>query len=751
MVMLTPESELEFRRRWYEAHVKRWDVSSSPHKYFPKEYQTAPHAAEGLEILEELLRTRNLDRFKERTVDWSAHRMKSFNYFQGQMFINQLVNHEADPEGLAAVLPEALSSPRDRAEAFQKIRLVADFVTSIKVGSHPAPGNVPFLLSFFWSLADWPGPTAWPSAVSFVEFCTGRTLPKLPSDRYQVFEGLVQELDKDPAKYEAVAGWWDTQKPVLLDGVLVDRCQFGLDRGGVVRGRRPSEIDLNAQALMGIARYVGNCLQDTISEQAGINLKVVLPSRYWKKGRPRADLLVDWRVPYDGGESLPKSGGPGVRLWINHRGMTICITPGIGPIDRYGGQGTEKKWYDTAAEVVRRSAGEGLELINCGGARYGEDHGFFGRAGSFVYGKWYEGDQLAGLDLRTACQTLVSELQPVFDGWLDGYVGSEPQTDSGAGSTPAGLEVPVQVGESGLPPVDPEIIATLAEDLLMKAENLDEVIDLLEDKGQVILYGPPGTGKTYAAKRIAEALAPHSAQRTLVQFHPSMSYEDFFEGYRPYEAAGTLTYRLASGPLRTIAERAASARDLRHIMVIDEINRANLPRVLGELLFLLEYRDEQVLPLYRPDKPFQLPPNLWFIGTMNTADRSIAHVDAALRRRFHFVPFFPNIGPMQGLLDRWLKANNESAWVGEIVALVNDELTEALGGPHLQLGASNFMKQGIGDHETGKLEIIWKYTIEPFIEEQLFDDPEQIERFRYQKVLKRYRAQLDQSAAGELT
>ena len=74
---------------------------------------------------------------------------------------------------------------------------------------------------------------------------------------------------------------------------------------------------------------------------------------------------------------------------------------------------------------------------------------------------------------------------------------------------------------------------TLAEELLIETQTLDEVIDLLEDKGQVILYGPPGTGKTYAAKKIAEALAPHDAQRSLVQFHPSMGYEDFFEGYRP--------------------------------------------------------------------------------------------------------------------------------------------------------------------------------------------------------------------------
>ena len=133
-------------------------------------------------------------------------------------------------------------------------------------------------------------------------------------------------------------------------------------------------------------------------------------------------------------------------------------------------------------------------------------------------------------------------------------------------------------------------------------------------------------------------------------------------------------------------------------MVIDEINRANLPKVLGELLFLFEYRDEQVPTQYRPDDPFELPKDLWFIGTMNTADRSIALIDAALRRRFHFVPFFPNHGPMAGLLGRWLESERRTG-LGRRAgrAWSTHELEERLGGPHLQLGASHFMQQGLDE------------------------------------------------------
>ena len=287
-----------------------------------------------------------------------------------------------------------------------------------------------------------------------------------------------------------------------------------------------------------------------------------------------------------------------------------------------------------------------------------------------------------------------------------------------------------------------ESIHHLAETLLVDAAFLEDIVALLEDKGQVILYGPPGTGKTFLARALAEVLAPDESCRSLVQFHPSTSYEDFFEGYRP---AGTgdagIRYELTPGPLARMAERASEARDERHVMIIDEINRGNLPRVLGELLFLLEYRDESAQTLYRPeDEPFSLPDNLWFIGTMNTADRSIALVDAALRRRFHFVPFFPDSGPMAGLLGRWLKREGEPTWIGDLVDRVNAELAEVLEGSHLLLGPSHFMKKygSSSKEKQQRLRRIWEYNIEPFIEDQFFGDPDQIARFRFDAVMNDY-------------
>ncbi|HDH26512.1 MAG TPA: AAA family ATPase [Actinobacteria bacterium] len=282
-------------------------------------------------------------------------------------------------------------------------------------------------------------------------------------------------------------------------------------------------------------------------------------------------------------------------------------------------------------------------------------------------------------------------------------------------------------------------IGNLADEIHLDRAFLDEVIDLLQQRGQVIFYGPPGTGKTYVAKKLARALAPDRSQRMLVQFHPSTSYEDFFEGFRPEtDAEGQLTYRLVKGPLNLIADRAKENTSKQFVLVIDEINRANLPKVFGELLFLLEYREESIRSLYRPDEPFELPKNLWIIGTMNTADRSIALVDAAMRRRFHFVPFFPDRGPMADLLRTWLFDHDEPVWVADLLDMVNDELRERLGGPDLQIGPTHFMRDGITDEPT--LRQVWTYSVFPFIEEQLYGDQAGIRDYEFDRAMKRFQA-----------
>ncbi|WP_428114998.1 AAA family ATPase [Candidatus Poriferisodalis sp.] len=284
-----------------------------------------------------------------------------------------------------------------------------------------------------------------------------------------------------------------------------------------------------------------------------------------------------------------------------------------------------------------------------------------------------------------------------------------------------------------------------AEDLLCGVGFLNDIVELLEDKGQVILYGPPGTGKTYFARHLAWTLSgirddeeyENDGPYSLVQFHPAYSYEDFFEGFRPrVDDNGQMTFELTPGPLVRLAQRAEQNPHERHVMVIDEINRANLPRVLGELLYLLEYRDEWTQTQYRPEDGFTLPSNLWFIGTMNTADRSIALIDAAMRRRFHFVPFFPNHGQTKGLLRRWIQRNSPGReWVAGLVDKVNNELAEQMGDDHSLIGPSHFMKRNL---DKDGLRRIWEYNIEPLVEDQLFGRQEAIDSFRFGSVWRRF-------------
>ncbi len=194
----------------------------------------------------------------------------------------------------------------------------------------------------------------------------------------------------------------------------------------------------------------------------------------------------------------------------------------------------------------------------------------------------------------------------------------------------------------GQPPL-PAVTAELARSLFFPEDWLQNIVELLGEKQQVIFYGPPGTGKTYIAQALGEHLSDGGGEVRLVQFHPSYTYEDFFEGYRPDRCRGSGDgFRAyARRPARLVAKARMTHPDKTHILIVDEINRGNVAKVFGELYFLLEYRNKPIELQYSRDEKFALPENLFLIGTMNTADRSIALVDSALRRRFYFVPFLP--------------------------------------------------------------------------------------------------------------
>ena len=271
--------------------------------------------------------------------------------------------------------------------------------------------------------------------------------------------------------------------------------------------------------------------------------------------------------------------------------------------------------------------------------------------------------------------------------------------------------VSVSASQLGFTPVTPDF----AERLLTDQAELVKIADLLWERKQIILYGPPGTGKTYLARELARHLTDDGAVK-LVQFHPSYTYEDFFEGFRPEPGgSGTLTFTLRAGPFRDFAEVAADNPTTAYILIIDEINRANLAKVFGELYFLLEYRDESISLQYSPDKEFTLPQNLFIIGTMNTADRSIARIDTAMRRRFAFVELNPRIPPVQGLLSRWL----DKRGLSPAAALLLDELNRRIADSDAAIGPSYLMDERIYQREDG-LDRVWQYSIMPLLEDLFY-------------------------------
>jgi 5-methylcytosine-specific restriction endonuclease McrBC GTP-binding regulatory subunit McrB len=264
----------------------------------------------------------------------------------------------------------------------------------------------------------------------------------------------------------------------------------------------------------------------------------------------------------------------------------------------------------------------------------------------------------------------------------------------------------------------------LIRDTLWTRESLEEVLAALDPNGQVsrqvILAGPPGTGKTWIARKLVFFVTQGDASRSwFVQFHPSYSYEQFVEGLRPVAKDGAITFEIFPGVVLRSAQEAAS-RGERCYLIIDEINRANLPRVLGELMFLFEYRDEAIdLALTRG---FKLPANLAFIGTMNTADRSIRSIDLALRRRFDIFECLPDAD----ILERFYSQAGHESTVEDLkegFVRLNDFLEKALDRYHT-IGQTFFMAPLF---TADTLVRVWKRQIFPTLAEYFFDQPEQLE------------------------
>ena len=263
------------------------------------------------------------------------------------------------------------------------------------------------------------------------------------------------------------------------------------------------------------------------------------------------------------------------------------------------------------------------------------------------------------------------------------------------------------------------------EEVFMEEEQYNEILELLERKKNIILQGAPGVGKTFAAKRLVYSIlgCKDESKVEFIQFHQSYAYEDFVLGYKPTETG----FAIEEGPFYKFCKKA-EANGGKHFFIIDEINRGNLSRIFGELLVLTEAtkRNESATLLYTKES-FKVPDNVYIIGMMNTADRSLAMIDYALRRRFSFFPMEPafSLDSFKSYLDK-IAAPKAKVLVAKIIELNNEIESDDNLGKGFKIGHSYLCAEDLSDES---LKAIVQYEIIPLLEEYWYDEPSKVEKW----------------------
>ncbi len=283
-------------------------------------------------------------------------------------------------------------------------------------------------------------------------------------------------------------------------------------------------------------------------------------------------------------------------------------------------------------------------------------------------------------------------------------------------------------GEEMAVPLTEYSVEKFLGDVYMGRERYDAIVGLLKTKMNIILQGAPGVGKTFAAKRLAYSMmgVKDASRVKLIQFHQSYSYEDFIEGYRPSGAG----FELVKGAFYSFCKKAADDEENAYFFIIDEINRGNLSKIFGELFMLIESDkrgSSYKLQLLYSRELFYVPENVYIIGMMNTADRSLAMLDYALRRRFAFVELSPAFDS-DGFRDYCSGLDNPrfEALVREVESLNRAIAEDESLGDGFCIGHSYFCNMDADSCTDAALASIVDYELIPMLKEYWFDEPTKV-------------------------
>jgi MoxR-like ATPase len=540
----------------------------------------------------------------------------------GAMFVNMLSRNVPDRDAVTSALRAALQPPADVEEASARIRGLGDWLEAgiqaddFSRGSVHPRRSVTFLTTC-WAAEDPGFPAYWRSAI---ELFTQASTYRQASDRatsyreyHRVYTDLMGILDVDAVDLEGFCAWWSHERMASTSGSGAGGESSGPSKGNGSKGQGSEEK--GGAVVTGVPDTPRVWL---ISPGRG--------ARYWDQWQADGVAAIGWDYLGDLGvyetrdalgDRIREERGDGVNPY-NDINATWAFSRTMRPGD-----------VIFAKRGRRRVVGVG---VVSGPYRFDAQR----EGGCHVCdvdwrhaGDWSTGDGY----LITKTLTEVTQY-PEFVAGLATLAGTtlSELTDGvvDADDPPTGPDVPAYTLEMAL------------SGLFVEPEQLTEMLSLLRRRRNLVLQGPPGTGKTYVASRLARVLIganiPDQIER--VQFHQSMSYEDFVQGFRPTDAGG---FARKDGPFLRFCHAARQDPGSPYVLLIDEINRGNLSRILGELMLLIEHDKRgpewAVTLTYAKDTEpaFHVPDNVYIIGTMNTADRSLALVDYALRRRFAFV------------------------------------------------------------------------------------------------------------------